>query len=80
MSVTKIDKNYRIVIDKKTRTKLGLKTGDSLILIPSGKEIRLIPVKNNKTFIGSLTNLNYDPDDHKATELLLREGSKSSHE
>ena len=77
MSVTKIDKNYRIVIDKKTRSKLGLKTGDSLILIPSGKELSLIPVKNNETFIGSLNNLNYDPDDHKATELLLREGSKS---
>ena len=80
MSVTKIDKNNRIVIDKKTRTKLGLKTGDSLILIPSGKEIRLIPVKNNKTFIGSLNNLNYDLDDHKATELLLREGNKASQE
>ena len=78
MSVTKIDKNYRIVIDKKTRAKFGLKTGDSLILIPSGKEIRLIPVKNNKTFIGSLNNLKYDPDDHKATEILFREGNKAS--
>lgn len=78
MSVTKIDKNYRIVIDKKIRAKFGLKTGDSLILIPSGKEIRLIPVKNNKTFVGSLNNLKYDPDDHKATEILLREGNKAS--
>jgi AbrB family looped-hinge helix DNA binding protein len=78
MSITKIDKNYRIVIDKKTRVKFGLKSGDSLILIPSGKEIRLIPVKNNKTFIGSLNNLEYDPDDRKATELLLREGNKGT--
>jgi AbrB family looped-hinge helix DNA binding protein len=73
MTVTKLDKHYRIVIDKKTRKKLGLKTGDSLIVIPSGREIRLIPVKINESFIGSMDKFKYDPDDHKATELLYRE-------
>ena len=73
MTVTKLDKHNRIVIDKHTRNKLGLKAGDSLIIIPSGREIRLVPVKNNKSFIGSLDEFNYDPKDYKITELLLRD-------
>ena len=77
MTVTKIDKHNRIVIDKKTRKKLGLKAGDSIVIVPSGKEIRLIPVKSNKSFIGSMDNFNYDPDDQKATEMLYREVEKT---
>ncbi len=72
MSITKLDKNHRIVIDKQMRAKLGLKSGDSVLLLPSGKEIRLIPIKDDKSFVGSLDQFDYDPQDHKATELLLR--------
>ena len=80
MNVAKIDKNYRIVIDKKTRTKLGLKAGDSIIIIPSGKEIRLIPINNKKSFIGSLDGFKYDPTNHKATEILFRKSNESTTE
>ncbi len=73
MSITKLDKNYRIVIDKQMRAKLGLESGDRILLLPSGKEIRLIPIKGDKSFIGSLDKFDYDPQDHKAIELLLRE-------
>ncbi|MHA1967147.1 MAG: AbrB/MazE/SpoVT family DNA-binding domain-containing protein [Candidatus Hodarchaeales archaeon] len=78
MNVAKIDKNNRIVIDKKTRTKLGLKAGDSIVIIPSGKEIRLIPIDKKKSFIGSLDGFEYDPINHKATELLFRKTNESS--
>jgi len=73
LTVTKLDKNNRIVIDKETRKRLGIKSGDSLVIIPSGKELRLIPVKKGETFKGSLDGLNYDPNDRTATEFLLRE-------
>ena len=76
MSIGKLDKNHRIIIDKQMRIKLGLKAGDRILLLPSGKEIRLIPIKEHKSFIGCLDNFNYDPQDHKATELLFRSISK----
>ena len=77
LTVTKLDKNNRIVIDKETRKRLGLKSGDSLVIIPSGKELRLIPVKKGESFKGSLDGLKYDPNDHTATEFLLRESQQS---
>ncbi len=78
MNVAKIDKNNRIVIDKKTRTKLGLKAGDSVVIIPSGKEIRLIPIDKKKSFIGSLDGFEYDSKNHKATEILFRETDETT--
>ena len=78
LTVTKLDKNNRIVIDKQTRKRMGLKSGDSLVIIPSGRELRLIPVKKGETFKGSLDGFKYDPKDHKATELILRESQPSN--
>ena len=80
LTVTKLDKNNRIVIDKETRKRLGLKSGDSLVLIPSGKELRLIPIKKGDSFKGSLDGFKYDPNDHTATEFILRESEPSNKE
>ncbi len=77
LTVTKLDKNNRIVIDKQTRKRMGLKSGDSLVIIPSGREIRLIPIKNGETYKGSLDGFKYDPNDHKATEYLFRKSQLS---
>lgn len=72
MTVTKLDKNNRIVIDKQIRKRLGIKAGDSFVIIPSGKEIRLIPIKKGQSFTGSLDDFKYDPNDHIGTEALFR--------
>ena len=78
MTVTKLDKNNRIVIDKQIRKRMGIEAGDSFVIIPSGKEIRLIPIKKGQRFSGSLDGFEYDPTDHLATESLLRDTRSSN--
>lgn len=70
LTATKVDKKNRILIDRKLREKIGLKAGDSVVLIPVGKEIRIVPVKAKKSFASSLKGFEYAPDDHSATETI----------
>ena len=76
VSQSNVDDKHRILIDRRLRKKFGIKSGDPIVLIPSGKEIRLIPLKPGETFKGSLDGFNYSSDDHIATELLLKETRK----
>ena len=78
MTVTKLDKNNRIVINKQIRKRMGIKAGDSLVIIPSGREIRLIPIKEGQKFNGSLDDFKFDQNDHIATETLLRDAQSSN--
>ncbi|MFQ5976999.1 MAG: AbrB/MazE/SpoVT family DNA-binding domain-containing protein [Candidatus Heimdallarchaeota archaeon] len=70
MATTKLDNKHRIQIEKKMRERIGLKAGDTVVLIPTGKEIRLIPVKTAESFVSSLKGFDYSANDHSATEAL----------
>jgi len=67
-----VDRKHRILIDKKLREKIGLKAGDTVVIIPEGREIRIIPVKTEDSFTSSLKGIDYSPEDHSATESLTK--------
>lgn len=70
LATTKLDNKHRILVEKKLREQIGLKAGDTVVLIPTGKEIRVIPVKATESFMSSLKGFEYSASDHSATEAL----------
>jgi AbrB family looped-hinge helix DNA binding protein len=72
VTTAKVDEKHRILIDKKLREQIGLKAGDSVVLIPAGREIRIIPVKAGESFASSLKGFEYSSSDHSAAEAIQR--------
>jgi len=70
MSLLKVDKKFRVLLDKDVREVAGLEKGDELLAIPFKGGIILASLKG-KSFIGSLRGFSYNEDVHEASKYLF---------
>ncbi len=76
MSLLRVDKRYRILLDKRTREVMGLEEGDALLAIPFKGGVTLTVLKG-KHFIGCLNGFNYDEEAHEASRYLFQQRKTS---
>jgi AbrB family looped-hinge helix DNA binding protein len=67
-----LGRNGRLAVPAFYRKILGLKTGDELILVLEGREIRLIPQQNAVQYAPKLVR-QYIPRDLRLSEELIQE-------
>lgn len=74
MSVIIIDDKNRIRIPKKYNKIAGINPGDKVLVFATVNRVFIVPLKDKK-FIGSLDGLNFDEEEHEASEYLFNKES-----
>ena len=75
MSVVVVDEKYRIVLPREVRSKLNIRKGDRVLIVPVPEGALLITVGRDQ-FAGYLKDFVYEEELHEATRYVLERRRK----